>query len=167
MAINPNLRVTTGKTSIPLGVAKAGTFTVNGTHTDRLTYSGTAAALDAILAQGRENPEQTKDNLWIYMDGLGTNGTALRVISWGGQTVKIDGDATGANAETWTLVEANLSGWSIFNGGGSAGVVSDVSLASGATVSFSDAPEATYRRRYVDCICVNGTGTSLYIQEKQ
>lgn len=163
MATNPNIRSVTGATTIPAGVSKSGTFTVNATLTDRLTYSGTAAALDLILAQGRENPEQTKDNLWIY---LVTAKKVFRVLSWGGQTVKIDGDATGVSADTWTLVESKLVGWAVGNVGDAAGTLKGVSLPEGANIAFDDASQATYRRRCLDAVTIDGTGTTLLVEEK-
>ena len=60
---NPNIRTVTGKSTIPAGVSKAGIFTTHTTFTDRLVYSGTAAALNTILSQGRENSEL------IFADG--------------------------------------------------------------------------------------------------
>lgn len=163
MAINPLIRTVTGKSTIPAGVSKAGTFTTDTTFNDRLVYSGTAAALNTILAQGRENSEQEKINLWIHIP---TSDLLLRIVSWGGQVVKVDGDASGVSAEAWELVEANLCGWSVLNSGGNAGVINGESLGSGASVSFSDAPEATFRRNFVDAVIVDGTGTSFLIQEK-
>lgn len=160
---NPNIRTVTGKSTIPAGAAQAGTFTVNSGHTDRLDYSGTAAALETILGQGRFNSEQEKDNLWIYMPD---ENLCVRVLSWGGTVVKVDGDCTGVSAATWELVEGNLCGWSILNQGGSAGTVDGQSLADGASISFMDAPEATYRRNNLDAIMVNGSGTSFLIEEK-
>jgi hypothetical protein len=160
---NPNIRTVTGKSTIPAGTAQAGTFTVNSTHTDRLDYSGTAEDLNTILAMGRKNSEQEMTNLWIYMPD---ENLVVRILSWGGTVVKVDGDCTGVSAATWELVEANLCGWSVLNQGGSAGTVQGVSLASGASATFSDAPEATYRRNFIDAILVNGSGTSLLIEEK-
>lgn len=160
---NPNIRTVTGKSTIPAGTAQAGTFTTHTDHNDRLVYSGTAAALDAILAQGRENSEQEKNNLWIHIP---TSDLLFRILSWGGQVVKVDGDASGVSAEAWELVESKICGWSILNQGGSAGSVGGESLASGASMTFADSDEAGDRRRYLDAIQVNGTGTSLLITEK-
>lgn len=163
MAINPLIRVVTGETTIPEGVSQAGTFTTNATHTDRLDYSGTAAALNTILSQGRENSEQEKNNLWIYIP---TSDLCLNIISWGGQVVKIAGDASGVSAEAWYLVEGKLSGWSVLNQGGAAGKIDNNALASGASVTFSDANSAGDRRRFLDVIQVDGSSTSLLIEEK-
>lgn len=160
---NPNIRTVTGKSTIPAGVSKAGTFTTDTTFSDRLVYSGTAAALNTILSQGRENSEQEKNNLWIHIP---TSDLLLRIVSWGGQVVKVDGDASGVSAEDWELVEANLCGWSVLNSGGSAGVINGESLGSGASVAFSDADAPTLRRNFVDAIIINATGTSFLIQEK-
>lgn len=163
MATNPNIRSVTSATTIPAGVAQAGTFTVSASHTDRLTYSGTASALDAILSQGNENGTQIKDNLWIY---LITAKKVFKVLSWGGQTVKIDGDATGVSADTWTLVESKLVGWSVGNVGDADGKVKGITLSAGANLAFDDSPEATYRRRYLDAITIDGSGTTLLVEEK-
>lgn len=160
---NPNIRTVTGKSTIPAGVSQAGTFTTTAGHTDRLTYSGTAAALNTILSQGRENSEQEKINLWIHIP---TSDLLLRIISWGGKIVKVDGTATGVSAEAWELVEANLCGWSVLNSGASAGVINGVSLGSGASVWFSAADAPTLRRNFADAVIVDGTSTSLLIQEE-
>lgn len=160
---NPNIRTVTGKSTIPAGTAQAGTFTTHADHNDRLVYSGTAAALDAILAQGRENSEQEKNNLWIHIP---TSDLLLRILSWGGQVVKVDGNASGVSAEAWELVESNLCGWSVLNSGESAGVINGESLGSGASVAFSDADAPTLRRNFVDAVIINATGTSFLIQEK-
>lgn len=160
---NPNIRTVTGKSTIPAGVSKAGTFTTDTTFSDRLVYSGTAAALNTILSQGRENSEQEKNNLWIHIP---TSDLLLRIVSWGGQVVKVDGDASGVSAEAWELVEANLCGWSVVNQGGSDGYVGGQVLEVGSSISFSDADAPTLRRNFVDAVIVNGTSTSLLIQEK-
>lgn len=160
---NPNIRTVTGKSTIPAGVSKAGTFTTTAGHTDRLTYSGTAAALNTILAQGRENSEQEKINLWIHIP---TSDLLLRIISWGGQIVKVDGNASGVSAEAWELVEANLYGWSVLNQGGADGYVNGQALEATNSITDSDAPQATYRRNPMDAVLINGTGTSLLITEK-
>ena len=60
---NPTIRTVTSDSTIPKGTSQTGTFTTTASHTDRLTYSGTAAALDAILSQGRKKikpPESEK-----------------------------------------------------------------------------------------------------------
>jgi len=163
MASNPIIRVVTGKTSIPEGVAQAGTLSENSDHNDRLDYSGTAAALDAILGQGRFNSEQEKNNLWVYIP---TSDLLLNILSWGGTVIKVDGDVTGVSGEAWELVESKICGWSVLNQGESAGAVDGVSLASGASLTFADSDEAGDRRRFLDAIQADGTGTSLLITEK-
>lgn len=160
---NPNIRTVTGKSTIPAGIAQAGTFTTHADHNDRLVYSGTAAALDAILAQGRENSEQEKNNLWIHIP---TSDLLLRILSWGGQVVKVDGNASGVSAEAWELVEANLCGWSVLNQGAADGYVNGQALEASNSITDSDAPEATFRRNYMDAVLLNGTSTSLLVTEK-
>jgi hypothetical protein len=160
---NPNIRTVTGKSTIPAGVSKTGTFTTTAGHTDRLTYSGTAAALNTILAQGRSNSEQEKINLWIHLPAANK---LLRIKSWGGKIVKVDGDATGITTEAWELVEANLCGWSVLNQGAADGSVNGQAIEAGSSVTDSDAPEATFRRNFMDAVLVNGTSTSLLITEK-
>ena len=160
---NPNIRTVTGKSTIPAGTAQAGTFTTHADHNDRLVYSGTAAALDAILAQGRENSEQEKNNLWIHIP---TSDLLLRILSWGGQVVKVDGDASGVSAEAWELVESKICGWSILNQGAADASINGQALEMGNSITDSDAPEATFRRNYMDAVLINATGTSLLITEK-
>ena len=160
---NPLIRTVTGKSTIPAGVSKAGTFTTDTTFTDRLVYSGTAAALNTILSQGRENSEQEKNNLWIHIP---TSDLLLRIVSWGGQVVKVDGDASGVSAEAWELVEANLCGWSVLNQGNVDGFVNGEALEAGSSIAFSDADAPTLRRNFVDAVLINGSSTSLLIQEK-
>jgi len=161
--MNPNIRTVTGKSTIPAGASQSGTFTTTAGHTDRLTYSGTAAALNTILSQGRENSEREKINLWIHIP---TSDLLLRIVSWGGQIVKVDGTATGVSAEAWELVEANLAGWSVLNQGGADGYVNGQALEATNSITDSDAPQATYRRNPMDAVLINGTGTSLLITEK-
>lgn len=160
---NPNIRTVTGKSTIPAGTSQAGTFTVNSTHIDRLDYSGTEEDLNTILAMGRKNSEQEMTNLWIHMPD---ENLLVRILSWGGTSVKVDGDCTGVSAATWELVEANLCGWSVLNQGAADAAVNGQALEAGNSVTDSDAPEATLRRNFMDAIMVNATGTSLFITEK-
>lgn len=160
---NPNIRTVTGKSTIPEGTSQAGTFTVNATHTDRLDYSDTAEDLNTILAMGRKNSEQEMTNLWIHMPD---ENLLVRILSWGGTSVKVDGDCTGVSAADWELVEANLCGWSILNQGAADAAISGQALEMGNSMSDSDATEATFRRNFMDAIMVNATGTSLLITEK-
>jgi hypothetical protein len=159
---NPNLRTVTGKSTVPSGTDQSGTFTALAGHTDKIEYSGTAAALNTILIQVNENTEQQKNNLWIYLKGTDQ---VLRIKSWGGKIITVDGDAHTASTSQWALVESKLSGWSVSNVGGATGKIGATDLAAGATVTWQDAPEATFRRQNADAIFVNGTSTTLLIEE--
>lgn len=90
----------------------------------------------------------------------------VRVLSWGGTVVKVDGDCTGVSAADWELVEGTLCGWSVLNQGAADAAINGQALEAGNSITDSDAPEATFRRNYMDVVVVNGTGTSLLITEK-
>lgn len=160
---NPNIRTVTGKSTIPAGVSKAGTFTTHPNFNDTLVYNGDYIQFNEILSQGRFNSQQEKNNLWVYIP---TSDLLLRIVSWGFITIKVDGDASGVSAEAWELVEANLCGWSVLNKGNADGLVSGEVLGAGSSISFSDADAPTFRRNFVDAVLVDGTDTSLLIQEK-
>lgn len=161
---NPTFRTVTGKSTIPAGVAQTGTLTTNTAHNDRLDFSGTAAQLQTILGQGRFNSEQEKNNLWIHIPA---EDLLLRILSWGGTVIKVEGDASGVSGESWELVEADLIGWSVLNQGNADGIIGGETLGTGNSVTDSDAPQATYRKNPLDAQIVNATGTSFLIIEKR
>lgn len=162
--INPILRTVTGWSTIPAGVSKAGTLTTNAVNSNYLTYSGSAAALDAIMNPLNTNNFGTKDNLWVY---LLTSHKVFKVLSWGDVNIYVEGDATGVAGENWELVEADLQGWSVTNEGASAGTVNGASIASTVSVSDLNSPVKKDVTSFCDCVLVNGTGTTLLILEKR
>ncbi len=158
---NPNIRTVTGKSTIPASVPKLRYLTALAGHTNRLTYSGTQAELDAAL--GTNNTAQEKNNLWIYIPA---RDKLVKLLSWGNKVIKVEGDVSDVDEDTWELVEANLAGWSVLNVGGASATVNGETLIAGASISFSDADAPTLRRNFVDAVLVDGTSSDLLIQEK-
>lgn len=155
--INPTIRTIDNTVdTVPQGTSKAGTFTALSTH--KLQYSGTAAALQTILGQGQYNSTQEKINQYIWLDGFSY---ALKVLSWGGKVVTVDGDTNSASALSWELIESTIFGWSVSNTGDTDGSVNGTTVSAGATLSFNDGARDynTYP------LVVDATGTTFLVEE--
>jgi hypothetical protein len=107
--MNPNVRYVTDLTTIPASVAQSGTLTPVVGNELLLEYSGTAAALDAILVQAGANKQQQKINLWVW-DGTDTEPFNIR--AWFGKFIKVDRDASAYNGD-FNLIESKLFGYEV------------------------------------------------------
>ena len=118
--MNPNIRTVTDLTTIPASVAQSGTLTPFAGDVLLLEYSGTAAALDAILVQAGANKQQQKISLWVW-DGTST--APFNITAWFGKFIKVDRDASAYTGD-FNLIESKLFGWEVISTGDGTGTVS-------------------------------------------
>ena len=155
--MNPNVRTVTDLTTIPLSVAQAGTLTPFAGDVLLLEYSGTAAALDAILVQAGANKEQQKTSLWVW-DGTST--APFNITAWFGKFIKVDRDASAYTGD-FNLIESKLFGWEVISTGDGTGTVSGSAIGALNTISFKPITDF-----FIDPVVVEGNaGDNLTVLE--
>jgi hypothetical protein len=155
--MNPNVRTVTDLTTIPASVVQAGTLTPFAGDVLLLEYSGTAAALDAILVQAGANKQQQKISLWVW-DGTST--APFNVVAWFGQFIKVDRDASAYTGD-FNLIESKLFGWEVISTGDGTGTVSGSAIGALNTISFKPITDF-----FVDPVVVEGNaGDNLTVLE--
>lgn len=155
--MNPNVRTVTDLTTIPLSVAQAGTLTPFAGDVLLLEYSGTAAALDAILVQAGANKEQQKISLWVW-DGTST--APFNITAWFGKFIKVDRDASAYTGD-FNLIESKLFGWEVISTGDGTGTVSGSAIGALNTISFKPITDF-----FIDPVVVEGNaGDNLTVLE--
>ena len=155
--MNPNVRTVTDLTTIPASVVQAGTLTPFAGDVLLLEYSGTAAALDAILVQAGANKDQQKTALWVW-DGTST--APFNVVAWFGQFIKVDRDASAYTGD-FNLIESKLFGWEVISTGDGTGTVSGSAIGALNTISFKPITDF-----FIDPVVVEGNaGDNLTVLE--
>ena len=155
--MNPNVRTVTDLTTIPLSVAQAGTLTPVVGNELLLEYSGTAAALDAILVQAGANKEQQKISLWVW-DGTST--APFNITAWFGKFIKVDRDASAYTGD-FNLIDSKLFGWEVISTGDGTGTVSGSAIGALNTISFKPITDF-----FIDPVVVEGNaGDNLTVLE--
>jgi hypothetical protein len=155
--MNPNVRTVTDLTTIPLSVAQAGTLTPFAGDVLLLEYSGTAAALDAILVQAGANKEQQKTSLWVW-DGTST--APFNITAWFGKFIKVDRDASAYTGD-FNLIDSKLFGWEVISTGDGTGTVSGSAIGALNTISFKPITDF-----FIDPVVVEGNaGDNLTVLE--
>jgi len=155
--MNPNVRTVTDLTTIPLSVAQAGTLTPFAGDVLLLEYSGTAAALDAILVQAGANKQQQKISLWVW-DGTST--APFNITAWFGKFIKVDRDASAYTGD-FNLIESKLFGWEVISTGDGTGTVSGSAIGALNTISFKPITDF-----FIDPVVVEGNaGDNLTVLE--
>jgi len=145
--MNPNIRTVTDLTTIPASVVQVGTLTPFAGDVLLLEYSGTAAALDAILVQAGANKDQQKTALWVW-DGTST--APFNVTAWFGKFIKVDRDASAYTGD-FNLIETKLFGWEVISTGDGTGTVSGSAIGALNTISFKPITDF-----FVDPVVVEG-----------
>ena len=145
--MNPNIRTVTDLTTIPASVVQVGTLTPFVGDVLLLEYSGTAAALDAILVQAGANKDQQKTALWVW-DGTST--APFNVTSWFGKFIKVDRDASAYTGD-FNLIETKLFGWEVISTGDGTGTVAGSAIGALNTISFKPITDF-----FVDPVVVEG-----------
>jgi len=155
--MNPNIRTVTDLTTIPTSVVQVGTLTPFAGDVLLLEYSGTAAALDAILVQAGANKDQQKTALWVW-DGTST--APFNVTSWFGKFIKVDRDASAYTGD-FNLIETKLFGWEVISTGDGTGTVSGSAIGALNTIAFKPITDF-----FVDPVVVEGNvGDNLTVLE--
>lgn len=145
--MNPNIRTVTDLTTIPASVVQVGTLTPYGSDVLLLEYSGTAAALDAILVQAGANKDQQKIDLWVW-DGTST--APFNITAWFGKFIKVDRDASAYTGD-FNLIESKLFGWEVISTGDGTGTVSGSAIGALNTIPFKPITDF-----FVDPVVVEG-----------
>ena len=150
-------RTTTGITTIPLGTTGAGTVTADTTDAKYLVGTGT----NFLSLVETSKASRTPTNYWIFIASVNELRRIVGIIS--DELLLLD-TATTATADAYSILLADLKGWTVENVGMAAGTVGSGAIAAGAKISSGEYFGGE-NFSYSQPTWLNGSGTTLQINE--